>query len=119
MSHYLKGLHAEMLAALWLRLKGWRILDRRLRTPLGEIDLLAEKRETLILVEVKLRPTLTEAASAISPHQQARLVNAARFVLAKHPEMGNHTVRFDTLLVNRWGGMKHVVNAWNENRNGN
>ncbi len=87
MTAYRNGLLAEIWVALVLQLKGYRILSRRLRTPGGEIDLLAKRGQTLVLVEVKLRPSLSEAAGAISNRQQNRLQTAARFVLAQRPDL--------------------------------
>lgn len=112
MTAYRNGLLAESWVALVLQLKGYRILSRRLRTPGGEIDLLAKRGQTLALVEVKLRPSLAEAAGAISNRQQSRLQTAARFVLAQRPDLCHHDVRFDAVLVNRFGGLRHITNAW-------
>lgn len=111
-NRYWRGLWAEGWACGFLRLKGYAILARRLRTPLGEIDILACRGKTVVLVEVKQRPRLDDAASAISIHQQTRLARAARFVLAQRPELREHDVRFDALLISRWGWLRHVVNAW-------
>jgi putative endonuclease len=55
------GRRAESLAAWWLRLKGWRILARRVRTPVGEIDLVARRGRTIAFVEVKARATAVQA----------------------------------------------------------
>ena len=115
---YLRGVRAELLACGLLRLKGYAILARRLRTPLGEIDILACRGDTVVLVEVKQRPDLATAAGAIAPRQQERLAHAARFVLAQRPELRKHTFRFDAVLVNRWGWVRHMVNAWGDEGTG-
>lgn len=114
MSRYSRGLHAETAACLLLRLKGYSITGRRLRTPMGEIDVLASRGKTLAVIEVKQRASHDTAAGSISRKQQERLVRAARFVLAQRRELGNHTVRFDAILVNRWGWPKHLENVWAE-----
>lgn len=114
MSNHAAGLSAERVAGWLLQLKGYRILARRLKTPGGEIDILARRGATVAVVEVKQRSSLDHAAGAISQRQQQRLVNAARFVLAQRPELSNHSIRFDALLVNRWGWPRHVVNVWND-----
>lgn len=111
-NRYAIGYLSEELAALCLRLKGYRILAHRLRTPVGEIDLLVKRGKTVVIVEVKQRPDFDAGASAISPRQQKRLCDAARFVLAGRPELRNHSVRFDALLINRWGWPRHIANAW-------
>jgi putative endonuclease len=109
-----RGRRAEWLAALFLNLKGYQILARRLKTPLGEIDLLARRGATLAIIEVKQRGDYQQAAYAITPRQQERLKNAARFVLAQRPELSNHSIRFDALLVNRWGWPQHWPNAFSD-----
>lgn len=109
---YQRGQLAEWVGSLWLQLKGYRILARRLKTPLGEIDLLALRGNTLAIIEVKQRTDHLTAAQAITPRQQQRLINAARFVLAQRPELSQHSVRFDALLVSRWGWLQHWPNAF-------
>jgi len=108
-----RGHRAEQLAALWLQLKGYTILARRLKTPLGEIDLLARRGNVLAVIEVKQRADHASAALAIAPRQQNRLAQAMRFMLAKRPELGQHDIRFDAMLVNRWGWPRHLPDAWN------
>lgn len=112
MTNYRSGIMAESWAALWLQLKGYTILARRLRTPGGEIDILARRGGVVAIVEVKYRPQLAAAAAAIAPRQQQRLGQAARFMLAQRPELGQHVIRFDAVLVNRWGQLRHIANAW-------
>ena len=109
-TNYRHGLSAERVAAWWLQAKGYHILARRLKTPGGEIDILARRGKTLAIVEVKQRITHAAAAGAILSRQQQRLERAARFVLAARPELVNHFIRFDAMLVNRWGWPRHVVN---------
>jgi len=111
---YRHGLWAEELAEISLRLRGYRIVARRWKSPQGEIDLLAVRGQTLAVIEVKKRASLAAAAEAISRPQRLRLVQAARFALAQWPEFGNHVVRFDAMLVGRWGWPRHLVNAWAE-----
>lgn len=47
-----QGRRGERIAGWWLRLKGWNILDRRVRTPAGEVDLVARKGNLVAFVEV-------------------------------------------------------------------
>jgi putative endonuclease len=112
MNNYWRGLYAEELAKLVLRLKGYRILAHRFKTPLGEIDLIAVRGKAVALIEVKQRPNLASGASAISAKQKHRLQQAAQFVLAGRPELSQHYLRFDALLVNRWGWLQHHQNIW-------
>ncbi|MGN6115900.1 MAG: YraN family protein, partial [Nitrobacter sp.] len=72
------GLSAESRAAAWLIAKGYRILARRFRTPHGEIDIVARRRQLLAFIEVKARASLDEAAYAVTPRQQQRIIDAAQ-----------------------------------------
>jgi putative endonuclease len=83
------GLSAESRAAALLMAKGYRILAKRFRTPHGEIDIVTKRRKILALVEVKARASLDEAAFAVTPRQQARIINAAQAWLARIPNMPN------------------------------
>jgi putative endonuclease len=93
------GLSAEGRAAALLIAKGYRILARRYRTPLGEIDIIARRRDVLVFVEVKARDNFDEAAEAIGRRQQNRIIGAAQIWLAAHPEHAMHDMRFDAILV--------------------
>ncbi|MBB5373175.1 YraN family protein [Acidocella aromatica] len=93
------GQSAEELVAEKLATSGYTILAQRLRTKAGEIDLIAANARRLLFVEVKARPSLAEAAYAVSVRQQARLLEAASVVLAVHPEWAREETRFDVALV--------------------
>src|SRR6202021_3740043 len=80
------GLSAETQAAAILIAKGYRILAKRFRTPHGEIDIVAKRRNLVAFVEVKARASLDEAAFAVTPRQQARIIDAAQAWLVAHPE---------------------------------
>lgn len=110
------GLWGE-LAALWLlRLKGFAIVAQGASfgrgTGAGEIDLIARRRGLLVFVEVKARPSLGEAAAAVSARQQARIARAAQAFLARRPDLGGLDLRFDAVLVSPWSWPKHVADAW-------
>lgn len=93
------GMSAETRAALLLLAKGYRILARRYKTPVGEIDIVARHHGMLVFVEVKARENLDAAAEAVTAHQQARIINAAQFWLAAHAETTACPMRFDAVLV--------------------
>ena len=80
------GLSAESRAAAYLIAKGYRIVARRFRSPVGEIDIVARRRGTLIFVEVKARERLDDAAEAVIVRQQRRIIAAAEMWLASHPD---------------------------------
>jgi putative endonuclease len=93
------GLSAESRAAAFLIAKGYRILARRFRTPLGEIDIVALRRGVLVFVEVKARGNFDAAAEAIGKRQQSRIIAAAQLWLAGHPQDALRDMRFDVVLV--------------------
>jgi putative endonuclease len=93
------GLTAESRAAAYLIIKGYRILARRFKTPVGEIDIVARRRGVLVFVEVKARERLADAAESIGRRQQQRIIAAAEFWLAGHPDDAMSDMRFDVVLV--------------------
>ena len=113
-ARYRKGQAAETLATWLLRLKGYRVLDRRIRLPGAEIDLVARRGGTLVFVEVKARATYPQAAEAISPAQKRRIVRAAAHYISGRPDLAALTSRFDAILIGRSGLPRHVINAWTE-----
>ncbi len=107
-----RGLRAELLAAWWLRLKGYRIVARHLRFPVGEIDLVARRGGLLALVEVKRRESLAAAAEAIRPAQRRRIQRAAEAYLMENPAFQGLDVRFDAVLLAPWRLPRHIPSAW-------
>jgi len=105
-----RGRRGELLAAWYLRLKGWRILDQRVKTPRGEIDLIARRGGTVAFDEVKWRATAAERDLAIDPWRLRRVIAAAE-ALAPRYAKGAETVRVDVLLLapGRWP--RHIANA--------
>jgi putative endonuclease len=106
------GISAEGRAAAYLMAKGYRILARRYRTPHGEIDLVAKRRNLIAFVEVKARATLDDAAFAVTPRQQRRIIDAAHGWLAAHPEHAEFELRFDAMLIAPRRLPRHVLAAF-------
>lgn len=106
------GRDAEAIAAAALAREGWAVLARRARTPAGEIDLVAERDGMLAFVEVKSRPSLSEAAYALGPRQRARLVAAAECWLAANPGHGTAGMRFDVVIVAADGTARRIADAF-------
>jgi putative endonuclease len=106
------GLSAESRAAAMLLAKGYRILERRFRTPHGEIDIIARKRGLIAFVEVKARASLDEAAYAVTPRQQRRIIDAASAWLAAHPEHAELDMRFDVMLIAPGHLPRHLLAAF-------
>jgi putative endonuclease len=109
---YRSGLVAETLAALMLRLKGYAIVAQRYKTPVGEIDLVALKGRRLAFVEVKRRKTAEDAAWTVPARQRRRIVRAAQYWLAGHPDLAGHDIAFDVVLTAPFAWPRHIANAF-------
>ena len=83
-ARYRRGRLSEWVAAAALLARGYRILGRRVRTPYGEIDLIAVRGRRLAFVEVKRRATRLEAEAALTPRQAGRIARAAEFWVSRH-----------------------------------
>lgn len=107
-----RGHLAEYVALVHLMLKGYRILGFRLKTPQGEIDLLAQKGRRLAIVEIKSRTTLEEARESVSSLQQERLWQAGLNLQARRPNLARLDLNIDlyTIAPGRWP--VHAVNAF-------
>src|ERR1700756_5610296 len=103
------GLSAETRAAAYLMAKGYRILAKRFRTPYGEIDIVARRRDLLVFIEVKARARLDDAAYAVTPRQQQRIIEAAQAWLMAHPEHANFQLRFDAMLIAPGRLQRHLL----------
>jgi putative endonuclease len=106
------GLSAESRAAAFLIAKGYRILARRFRTPVGELDIVARRRKVLVFVEVKARNRLDDAAEAVTDRSKLRVVAAAEAWLAQHPEDVTSEMRFDAVLVAPGKMPRHIMAAF-------
>jgi putative endonuclease len=106
------GLRAENLAAALLRCKLYRIVGRRVKTRLGEIDLIARRGKTLVFIEVKSRGDYAMAAESLQLHQRGRLARAAQLFAASRPEFAGFDMRFDVVLVTPRRLPHHLVDAW-------
>ena len=107
-----RGRRAETLASFALICKGYSILDRRVRTPSGEIDLIAKRGKLVAFIEVKARKSHDAALQAITPKAQRRIVRAAELWMARRPRLASLDWRFDAITVvpRRWP--KHTIDAW-------
>jgi len=109
-----RGRWAESLCLWSLRLKGYRILARDYRVPMGEIDILARRGGTLVAIEVKARGDRASASEAITPRQRHRIMRAAAHFLSGRPDLARLTVRFDVMLVTPGQLPLHLRDAWRE-----
>ncbi len=106
-----QGRRAETWAVWYLRLKGWRILARRVKTHRGEVDIVARRGRTLCFVEVKWRRRGAELGLAIDPYRLRRVAAAAEILAAKHARPGD-SVRIDVLLLSPGNWPRAIENAW-------
>lgn len=95
-----------------LRLKGYKILDLRARTPRGEIDIVACKRRIICFIEVKARKRNTYAAEAVTPHNWARIAEAAAIWMQHHPHYTDYGWRYDLIAMGKRQWPLHIQDAW-------
>ncbi|MBY0583075.1 MAG: YraN family protein [Sphingomonas sp.] len=106
-----RGRRGERLAAWWLRLKGWRILDQRVRTPAGEVDLVARRGNLIAFIEVKTRASAAELDLAIDERRLARVAAAAEVLMPRYATAGED-IRVDVVLIAPGARPRHIENAW-------
>lgn len=109
---YRRGLRSEWLALAFLSLKGYRLIAWRAKTPVGEIDLVLKRGKNLVFVEVKGRTNHDEAAFAVHQKNQSRVVRAAQYFIAGHPQYADAAIRFDVCLVAWYRFPKHLRHAF-------
>jgi len=107
-----RGRLAEIAAAVVLTLKGYRILARRFRCPVGEIDIIARRFGTVVFVEVKARSDFEQAAHAVSGRQQTRIVRAAEYWVMRQTDAAAADRRFDVMLVGTGLLCRHIKHAF-------
>lgn len=106
-----RGRQAERLCGWWLRLKGWRVLARRVRTPVGEIDLIARRGSLVAFIEVKARATQAELDLAIDERRLRRVAAAAEAVAHDYLRPGDD-MQIDVMLLAPGRPPRHVSNVW-------
>ena len=106
-----RGRRGETLAAWWLRLHGWRIVARRLKIGVGEVDLVARRGRTVAFVEVKWRASDAELDLAIDARRLQRVARAAEALAPRFVRPGDD-LRIDVLLLAPRRRPRHIVNAW-------
>ncbi len=107
-----RGRHAEFIAALALMLKGWRIVVRRYRTPLGEIDLVIRRGDLVAFVEVKARADLRAGVDSVSYASERRIRAAGETWLSRQPDGGQLSWRCDIVVVSSWRWPTHIEDAF-------
>jgi putative endonuclease len=106
------GRRGEMWAALFLQLKLYRIVARRVKTPVGEIDLIARRGDVTVFVEVKARSFSHQEADALLAVNRRRIVRAAQLWLSRHPAAAEGGLRFDVIFLAPFAWPRHIVAAF-------
>jgi putative endonuclease len=106
-----RGRKGEAYAAWWLRMKGWRILAERVRTPAGEVDLVAKRGNLVAFIEVKTRATAAELDYAIDEYRLRRVAAAAEILIPRFAPDGED-IRIDVILLAPRSLPRHLVNVW-------
>ena len=108
---YDRGVKAENVAALWLKLKGYKILERRYKTPVGEIDLIVRRKNIIAFVEVKARVSKEAALECLTFSMRERIERAALQYISRHNIHGAQ-LRFDLITMSPPFKIHHLDNAW-------
>ena len=92
---------AEDHVVLWLKIRGWKILAQRFKTPEGEVDIIARKKEIIAFVEVKQRETLSQTEDILTQSNISRVMEAAEIWVERNFETLGHDfeIRFDLALI--------------------
>lgn len=106
------GRRAEQIAELWLMLKGYRILARRIRLPTGEIDLIARRANVLAFIEVKQRRTLPQAQHAVSSRAWRRIAATGEAWALRRPRLKDLEWRYDLVAIVKWQRPYHFRDYW-------
>ncbi len=106
------GHFAETLAVWHLRIRGYRILSRRFKCRVGEIDIIARRSGLLAFVEVKARRNTATAAQSLTLRQTKRIIRAAEAFVQAHPFLAGLDQRFDAILISPRRWPVHIVDAW-------
>ena len=107
-----KGRRAELLAALALVLKGYRIAALRYRTPVGEIDIVARKRDLIAFVEVKARRDLAAGVDAVNYPAQRRIAAAGELFISRQRDSARLSWRHDVIVVSPWRWPRHLEDVF-------
>ncbi len=110
--HEKRGRNAEWLASIWLRLKGYKILQKRVRMRTGEIDLIATKGRVIAFIEVKARKTINIGLQSVPETSWRRISKTAEIWMAKKTKFKNHDWRYDLVVVCPWKIPSHLKAFW-------
>jgi putative endonuclease len=109
---YRFGLRAETACVWWLRARGYRVLARRFKTTVGEIDIIARRGSLLAMIEVKARRGGDISQAVPTARQRQRIARAAEAFLARSPRLAGCDIRFDLMVARPWRLPRHLRDAW-------
>lgn len=109
-NRYYFGLWAERVAMVFLRLKGYHILEWRFKSHFGEIDIIAKKSRIIVAVEVKARRSKILIEEVLTPNQVNRIKNSVNFYISKNKKYQNYNLRLDFIAFNKFLVPKHYCN---------
>jgi len=107
---YKFGLFSETITCFFLRIKGYKILERRYKTNLGEVDIIAKKSGVIIFIEVKARKN--GETDVLAQHQMKRIIKSGELFIAKHRQFASFDLRFDLIIIRPFKLPEHIINAW-------
>ncbi len=106
------GRRGEMWAELFLRAQLYRVLARRVKTPVGEIDLIVTRGGVTVFVEVKARSFSHQELEALAAVNRRRIVNAAQLWLMRRPDLAAGDLRFDVIFLAPFAWPRHLKGAF-------
>ncbi len=109
---YRFGLRAETVCVWWLRARGYRVLARRFKARVGEIDIIARRGRLLAMIEVKARKHGDMAQAVPSMRQRRRIARAAEAFVARSPRLAGCDIRFNLMVARPWRLPRHLADAW-------
>ena len=109
---YRFGLRAETVCVWWLRAQGYRVLARRFKATVGEINIIARRGGLLAMIEVKARSGGDMAQAIPSQRQRRRITRTAEAFMARTPRLAGCDIRFDLMIARPWRRPRHIRDAW-------
>ncbi len=106
------GRRGEFWAALFLQAQLYRIIGSRVKTPVGEIDLIVRRGRQIVFVEVKSRSFSSDEAGALAAVNIRRIIRASEAWLSRHPQYAMHDMRYDVIFLAPFAWPRHIVNAF-------
>ena len=106
-----KGRRGEDRAALYLKMRGYRIIDRNVRAGRGELDIVSLKDDTLVFIEVKAHQSREQGLLAVNSDKCERLRSAANAYLGKRPKFAGLQCRFDLIILTPRDGLNPFPNV--------